>query len=86
MLKYSTSSIASPAERFNMFYVLKCTSLSIFQQLPLPISQSSAELKQSHGLAKCKYVGLLGMKKQIFFTAFVANVKHIVKLSEMVTA
>jgi len=50
------------------------------------IEAKNAELKQSHGLAKCKYVGLLGMKKQIFFTAFVANVKHIVKLSEMVTA
>ncbi|MDD4142964.1 MAG: IS1182 family transposase [Bacteroidales bacterium] len=50
------------------------------------IEAKNAELKQSHGLAKCKYVGLFGMKTQIFFTAFVANVKRIVKLNEMVTA
>jgi IS5 family transposase len=50
------------------------------------IEAKNAELKQSHGLAKCKYVGLRGMKLQIFFTAFVANVKRIIKLSDMVTA
>jgi len=50
------------------------------------IEAKNAELKQSHGLTRCKYVGLLGMKKQIFFTAFVVNVKRILKLSEMVTA
>lgn len=50
------------------------------------IEAKNAELKQSHGLGRCKYVGLLGMKKQIFFTAFVANVKRIVKLSEIVAA
>ena len=50
------------------------------------IEAKNAELKQSHGLGRCKYVGLLGMKKQIFFTAFVANVKRIVELSEIVAA
>lgn len=50
------------------------------------IEAKNAELKQSHGLAKCKYVGLFGMKMQIFFTAFVANVKRIIKLNEMITA
>lgn len=50
------------------------------------IEAKNAELKLSHGLGKCKYVGLRGMKLQIYFTAFVANVKRIVKLNEMVTA
>ena len=50
------------------------------------IEAKNAELKQSHGLGKCKYVGLFGMKTQIYFTAFVANVKRIVKLNEMKTA
>jgi len=47
------------------------------------IEAKNAELKQSHGLARCKYVGLFGMKIQIYFTAFVANVKRIVKLNEL---
>jgi IS5 family transposase len=47
------------------------------------IEAKNAELKQSHGLGKCKYVGLFGMKTQIYFTAFVANVKRIVKLNEV---
>ena len=50
------------------------------------IEAKNAELKQSHGLGRCKYVGLFGMKTQTYFTAFVANVKRIVKLNEMVTA
>ena len=49
------------------------------------IEAKNAELKQSHGLEKCKYVGLFGMKTQIYFTAFVANVKRIIKLNEMKT-
>ena len=47
------------------------------------IEAKNAELKQSHGLGKCKYAGLFGMKTQIYFTAFVANIKRIVKLNEM---
>ncbi|MBN2285566.1 MAG: IS1182 family transposase [Tissierellales bacterium] len=50
------------------------------------IEAKNAELKQSHGLAKCKYVGLSGMKMQIYFSAFVVNIKRIVKLNEMRTA
>jgi IS5 family transposase len=47
------------------------------------IEAKNAELKQSHGLGRCKYNNLLGMKLQMYFTAFVANVKRIVKLSEI---
>ncbi|MDR2971487.1 MAG: transposase, partial [Bacteroidales bacterium] len=46
------------------------------------IEVKHAELKHSHGLGRCKYTGLFGMKLQVYFTAFVANVKRIVKLSE----
>lgn len=46
------------------------------------IEAKNAELKQSHGLRRCKYVGLFGMQMQIYFTAFIANVKRIVKLIE----
>ena len=47
------------------------------------VEAKNAELKQSHGLAKCKYVGLFGMKMQMYFTAFVSNIKRIIKLSEI---
>ena len=47
------------------------------------IEAKNAELKQSHGLRRCKYVGLFGMQTQIYFTAFVANVKRIVKLNDL---
>jgi len=46
------------------------------------IEAKNAELKECYGLRRCKYTGLSGMKIQIYFTAFVANAKRIVKLSE----
>lgn len=50
------------------------------------IEAKNAELKQVHGLDKCKYVGLCGMRTQMYFTAFVANVKRIIKLNDMKVA
>ena len=50
------------------------------------IEAKNAELKECYGLRRCIYTGLPGMKMQIYITAFVANVKRIVKLSEMATA
>ncbi len=47
------------------------------------IEAKNAELKQSHGLARCSYTGLVGMKLQSYFVAFVANAKRIVKLQEI---
>lgn len=47
------------------------------------IEAKNAELKQQHGLDRCKYTGLLSMRRQTFFTAFVVNVKRIIKLMEM---
>lgn len=47
------------------------------------IEAKNGELKQHHGLDRCKYKGLFGMRKQMFFTAFVVNVKRIVKLMDI---
>ena len=47
------------------------------------IEAKNAELKECYGLRRCKYTGLRGMKLQIYFTAFVSNVKRIVKLREL---
>ncbi len=44
------------------------------------IEAKNAELKQSHGFKRCKFVGLFGMKSQAYLTAFVVNAKRIVKL------
>jgi hypothetical protein len=49
------------------------------------IEAKNAELKECYGLRRCKYTGLPGMKIQTYFTAFVANAKRIVKMSEMAT-
>ncbi|MEL7623342.1 MAG: IS1182 family transposase [Clostridiales bacterium] len=50
------------------------------------IEAKNAELKQVHGLTRCKYVGLFGMQIQMYFTAFVANVKRIIRLKELAAA
>jgi len=47
------------------------------------IEAKNAELKEFYGLRRCKYTGLSGMKIQMYFTAFVANAKRMVKLSEI---
>jgi len=47
------------------------------------IEAKNAELKQAHGLARCKYTGLFGMKIQMYFSAFVVNVKRIIRLKEI---
>lgn len=47
------------------------------------IEAKNAELKQAHGLDRCKYVGLNGMRLQTYFTAFVANVKRIIRLQDI---
>jgi IS5 family transposase len=44
------------------------------------IEAKNAELKQAHGLDKCKYAGLFGMSIQIYTTAFVVNCKRIIRL------
>jgi len=47
------------------------------------IEGKNAELKQSHGLGEADSVGVFAMRIQSHFTAFAANLKRIVKLSEV---
>jgi hypothetical protein len=44
------------------------------------IEAKNAELKQAHGLGKADSVGVVAMRLQSYFTAFVVNTKRIVKL------
>lgn len=46
------------------------------------IEHKNAELKRYHGMAKAKYRGLFRMRIQAILTAFVVNVKRMVKLKE----
>ena len=45
------------------------------------IEAKNAELKQAHGLDKSDSMGVVAMRLQSYFTAFVANVKRITKLA-----
>jgi transposase len=46
------------------------------------IEHKNAELKNAHGLTRAKYRGQFGMRIQTFLTAFVVNVKRMIKLQE----
>jgi IS5 family transposase len=50
------------------------------------IEAKNAELKCSHGLREADSVGVIAMQIQSYFTAFVANVKRIVRLQALKTA
>jgi len=50
------------------------------------IEAKNAELKQSHGLENADSKGVIAMQLQSYFTAFVVNVKRIVKLLKVKTA
>ncbi|MDR2044248.1 MAG: IS1182 family transposase [Clostridium sp.] len=46
------------------------------------IEEKNGEMKVAHGLGRADSVGLAAMRLQTYFTAFVVNVKRIVKLLE----
>lgn len=46
------------------------------------IEHKNAELKKYHGMTMAKYRGLFRMRIQAILTAFVVNVKRMVKLIE----
>lgn len=48
------------------------------------IEEKNGELKEAHGLRRADSTGLFAMELQMYFTAFAANVKRIMKLSELV--
>lgn len=47
------------------------------------IEAKNSELKKAHGLEKCDSTGINAMRLQSYLTAFVVNVKRIVKLEEL---
>lgn len=49
------------------------------------IEEKNGELKEAYGLRRADSRGLFAMKLQMYFTGFVANVKRISKLTELVT-
>lgn len=44
------------------------------------IEEKNGEMKVAHGLGRADSVGLAAMRLQTYFTAFVVNVKRMVKL------
>jgi hypothetical protein len=44
------------------------------------IEHKNAELKNAHRMTRAKYRGQFGMRIQSFLTAFVVNVKRMIKL------
>lgn len=50
------------------------------------IEEKNGEMKVAHGLDRADSVGLAAMRLQTYFTAFVVNVKRIIKLNEVKTA
>lgn len=47
------------------------------------IEEKNGELKEAHGLRRADSRGLFAMHLQMYFTAFAANIKRIVKLEEL---
>jgi hypothetical protein len=47
------------------------------------IEAKNAEMKQAHGLEKADSVGVIAMRLQSYFTAFVVNAKRMVKLAQI---
>jgi len=50
------------------------------------IEEKNGEMKVAHGLGRADSVGLAAMRLQAYFTAFVVNVKRIVKLTTPIPA
>ncbi|WP_425305705.1 IS1182 family transposase [Domibacillus aminovorans] len=55
------------------------------KKIRLRIEHKNAEMKRFHGLTTAKYRGLFGMQIQLGLTAFVVNVKRMIKLQEPAT-
>ncbi len=46
------------------------------------VEEKNGELKETHGLRRADSRGLFAMELQMYFTAFVANIKRITRLAE----
>lgn len=49
------------------------------------IEEKNGELKEAHGLRRADSTGLFAMELQMYFTAFVANIKRITRLAAPIT-
>lgn len=49
------------------------------------IEEKNGELKEAHGLRRADSTGLFAMELQMYFTAFAANIKRIMRLAEPIT-
>ncbi|MHA0858202.1 IS1182 family transposase [Paenibacillus sp. CMAA1364] len=81
--KSKTYSIRIIAEHFKeqIEFELSDTFKERIKRRPI-IEHKNAEMKRFHGMATAKYRGLFRMRIQAYLTAFVVNVKRMVKLVE----
>lgn len=81
--KSKTYSIRIIAEHFKeqIKFELSDTFKERIKRRPI-IEHKNAEMKRFHGMAIAKYRGLFRMRIQAYLTAFVVNVKRMVKLIE----
>ncbi len=78
-----TYSIRILAEHFKkqIEFELSDTFKERIKRRPI-IEHKNAEMKRFYGMGRAKYRGLFGMRIQAYLTAFVVNVKRMVKLIE----
>lgn len=71
------------AEHFKeqMEFELSDTFKERIKRRPI-IEHKNAEMKRFHGMERAKYRGLFRMRIQAYLTAFVVNVKRMVRLIE----
>ncbi|MBA9085668.1 hypothetical protein FHR92_002135 [Fontibacillus solani] len=81
--KSKTYSVRIIAEHFKeqIEFELSDTFKERIKRRPI-IEHKNAEMKRFHGMATAKYRGLFRMRIQAYLTAFVVNVKRMVKLVE----
>ncbi|MHA7581452.1 IS1182 family transposase [Paenibacillus vandeheii] len=81
--KSKTYSIRMIAEHFKeqIEFELSDTFKERIKRRPI-IEHKNAEMKRFHGMEKAKYRGLFRMRIQAYLTAFVVNVKRMVRLIE----
>lgn len=79
--KHKTYSVRIIAEHYQeqIEFELSDTFKERIKRRPI-IEHKNAELKIHHGMARARYRGLLRMRTQAIMTAFVVNVKRMVKL------
>lgn len=82
--KEQSYSVTQPSEKNRLRLEFE-SSESFRERLKIRhrIEEKNGEMKVAHGLDRADTVGLVAMRLQTYFTAFVVNVKRIVKLNEL---